>query len=346
MLLFWGGIAMKRTTVLGAIAAAGGALTYANYRKESREAALRIRSGRRMIDSPNGPIEIGESGVGPAVLMIHGAGGGFDQGLDVARAFVGDGYRIIAPSRFGYLATRMPSDASPEAQADAYVRVLDALELERVPVIAISAGGPSAIQFCLRHPDRCSALVLIVPLAFAPDRGEDRRLSATIAMLLNTLLRSDFLFWAATKVARSELVETILGTPASVYSKAAPEVRQAVDQTLQHLLPISKRAKGLVSDSVVASTLTRYALEKIEVPTLAISCEDDGYRTYEAARYTALQIRDGRFIGYSSGGHLLVGHDEEVRTEIRSFLSECLVPTRKTTAVDEAVVLAHAEALV
>ena len=46
------------------------------------------------IDSPDGPIEFAEAGDGPAVLLIHGAGGGFDQGLDLGDTFLGDGYRV------------------------------------------------------------------------------------------------------------------------------------------------------------------------------------------------------------------------------------------------------------
>ena len=34
--------------------------------------------------------------------------------------------------------------------------------------IGVSAGAPSAMQFALRHRDRCSALVLAVPLAYPP----------------------------------------------------------------------------------------------------------------------------------------------------------------------------------
>jgi 2-hydroxy-6-oxonona-2,4-dienedioate hydrolase len=48
-----------------------------------------------------GPIEYGERGTGIPLLSIHGAGGGFDQGLANVAEFIGDGFRIIAPSRFG-----------------------------------------------------------------------------------------------------------------------------------------------------------------------------------------------------------------------------------------------------
>jgi 2-hydroxy-6-oxonona-2,4-dienedioate hydrolase len=106
--------------------------------------------------------------------VIHGAGGGFDQGLELAQPLIDAGFRVIAVSRFGYLRTPMPAVASPEAQADAHACLLEALKIERTAVIGGSADAPSAMQLCLRHPERCSALVLLFPMAFAPNRTQAR----------------------------------------------------------------------------------------------------------------------------------------------------------------------------
>jgi pimeloyl-ACP methyl ester carboxylesterase len=48
-------------------------------------------------------------------------------------------------------------------QADAFVQLLDHLGIDKVVVVGISAGAWSSLQFAVRHPDRCRALVL--PLA-------------------------------------------------------------------------------------------------------------------------------------------------------------------------------------
>lgn len=73
---------------------------------------MALTIGSRMLETSVGPIEYAEVGEGPPVLVIHGAGGGFDQGLDLAEDLVRNGFRVIAPSRFGYLRTPLPKDGS------------------------------------------------------------------------------------------------------------------------------------------------------------------------------------------------------------------------------------------
>lgn len=71
------------------------------------------------------------------LLMIHGSGGGHDQGMAFARPFSSEGMRVIAVSRFGYLGAPLPADASPAAQADANICLLDALGVDRAAVIGV-----------------------------------------------------------------------------------------------------------------------------------------------------------------------------------------------------------------
>jgi len=89
---------------------------------------------------------------------------------------------------------------------------------------------------------------------------------------------------------------------------------------LEHILPIAPRQAGLLNDASVISSLERFDLERIALPTLAISAADCLYGTFEGARYTAEHVPGARFIGYPTGGHLCVGHQEEFASEIAAFL--------------------------
>jgi len=305
--------------VVPASLAVAGALVYRRYRRDLKAARARIASGSKLVNTPSGLIEFADVGTGAPVLVIHGAGGGFDQGLEFARPLLDAGFRVIAPSRFGYLRTPLPADASPMAQADAHASLLDALQIEKVAVVGVSAGSPSAMQLCLRHPERCVALVLAVPLVYSGAPAGTPP-SALREFLINTAISSDFIFWAMSKLARNTMFRTVLGTPPKDVEHAAAEEQARVIEVLEHIEPVSMRKKGLQNESAVARSLSRYDLEHLQVPTLVSSIEDCLYNTYPGARYTAENIPGARFLGYPTGGHLAVGHETELWSEVRQFL--------------------------
>jgi pimeloyl-ACP methyl ester carboxylesterase len=317
--------ALRIALMLAGVVVAGFALlTYRIYRRDIHRAYERITTGSRIAETRCGPIEYATAGEGPPVLSVHGAGGGFDQGLEIAEPLVRAGYRVIAMSRFGYLRTPLPLDASAAAQADAHACLLDALNIQRAAVVGTSAGGPSSLQFALRHPDRTAALVLIVPAAYAPRANEAASVVTPpgVPFLFESALRSDFLFWAMGKVARDLFIRGILGTPPEVVRRAAADEQARVARFMERILPIVPRQPGLINDAIVCSALPRYELEQISAPTLAIGTADDLYGTFDGARYTAEQVPQGRFVGYPSGGHMLVGHDAEAKSEVVTFLKE------------------------
>ena len=294
--------------------AAASAAVYARFQSDLREARARASAGAQIAQTRCGPIEYQQAGQGVPLLVVHGAGGGHDQGMAFAGALASRGVRVIAISRFGYLGTPLPADASPAAQADASVCLLDALRVPRAAVVGVSAGGLSAAQTAIRHPDRVMALALVVPLAYTP-QGAARRPSRA-DRLLDWLVGSDFVFWAGMHVARDQMIARVLGTPPAVVEDASPQEQAKVQAMLDAILPVSERADGLRNEAWQATHLQPYALERIRVPTLIISARDDGYGTYANAEYLAPRIAGARFIGYERGGHMLVGHGDEVEREL------------------------------
>jgi len=143
---------------------------------------------------------------------------------------------------------------------------------------------------------------------------------ATEAVLMR-LVGSDFLFWAAMHLAPNQVTKMVLATPPEQVSAASPNEQARVAALLASILPVSRRAQGLQADSVMGRSLRPYALGAVQAPTLIISTRDDGYKTFEGAQYTADRIADSKFIGYESGGHLWVGHDDELRAEILKLLN-------------------------
>lgn len=88
--------------ILGLIALAfivlGTTLAYSQYRRDLSDARERLARGSHLVQTSCGAIEYSQEGNGKTVLSIHGAGGGWDQGLLIS-PFLGEGFRVIAPSR-------------------------------------------------------------------------------------------------------------------------------------------------------------------------------------------------------------------------------------------------------
>ena len=305
---------------LGLVCAAG--LIGWRFNRDLAIATARAAQGGVLLSTRCGPIDYQEAGAGVPLLVVHGSGGGHDQGMAFAGTLARHGVRVIAMSRFGYLRTPMPADASAAAQADAHVCLLDALGIGRAAVMGGSAGAPSSLQMAIRHPDRVSALILLVPLAYKPPTQADSAppMPAWVEATMMRLIGSDFLFWAALHVARDQVIKVVLATPPELLATASPEERARVNAMLDNILPVSMRAQGLRSDSSVGKHLAPSPLESVHVPTLVVSARDDGYGTYASAQYTASRIAGAKFVGFDHGGHVWVGHDEEVMAEIRRLL--------------------------
>ncbi|MHB8883599.1 MAG: alpha/beta fold hydrolase [Methylovirgula sp.] len=193
--------------VLLGVALAAGAAAYVAYRRDVTRIRSRLAVGSHIYATAAGPIECADTGQGPPVLVIHGAAGGYDQGLLIAQMNFGANVRVIAPSRFGYLRTPFPPDASPAAQADAHAALLDALGIDEVVVLGFSAGGRSAIQLALRHKEKVRALIIESLVMAAPFRIPDLNRVGIGRMLLQLAKAVvDFPYWLAIHIAPSLMV--------------------------------------------------------------------------------------------------------------------------------------------
>ena len=119
-----------------------------------------LQDGSTVVATALGPVEYATLGDGRPLLYLHGPLGGFDQILGVLRAQYGNAgpeFRAIIPSRPGYLRTPLSTGRTPAEQADAMAALLGVLKVPRVAVVGGSDGGPAALMFAARHPERCSA---------------------------------------------------------------------------------------------------------------------------------------------------------------------------------------------
>ncbi len=107
----------------------------------------------------------------------------------------------------------------------------------------------------------------------------------------------------------------------------AADVRQAG----LSVLPSSRRANGMVFDTYFGNQeINHYPLEQVNTPTLVISAVDDPAALHENARTLAARIPYARLVAVPDGGHLMLGHTQEVKQEITQFLRDNVLELKKS----------------
>jgi pimeloyl-ACP methyl ester carboxylesterase len=297
--------------VLVVAAAVFSALVLSAYWRDIRSARARVgKIPSKVYESKYGDIEYLIAGEGPTVLISHGVTGGIDQGMQLAGGEFdqfGKGYRFLYVSRFGYLKSALPENASARLQAAAYKELLDHLGGGKIFVYGNSAGAPSAMWFAADYSDRTRGLIL--SSSAVPQKEPPAPPPAMI-------FRSDFVYWAIVKAAPSMLLDIFV--PKSI--RLTPEERSFfIKNAFEWALPVSVRSQGILFDNGVSTpSVNEVPFEKIMVPTLIVHAVDDPAPPIEGAREIARRVANSRLVELD-GGHLLVRHD--IRPVVRQFLS-------------------------
>ncbi|MCB1368491.1 MAG: alpha/beta fold hydrolase [Rhodobacteraceae bacterium] len=296
-----------------------GIAVYLFYARDIAAVTARLAQDARYGDTRFGQIEYADAGSGPVALAIHGAGGGFDQGMVLARGFGPGGYRFIAPSRFGYLGSALPDDPSTAAQADAFVDLLDGLGIDKVTVLAMSGGVPPALQLAERYPDRVTALVFLSSAPFTPLATQQNDLPIPI-WLYQWLFRADLAFWILQRLLPGQL-EAAFDMPSDARATLPAGEIAFADDMMAAFLPVSRRQPGLGNEGAAIDPEARHDLAAIRAPVLVVHASDDGINPVSIAEYIAGKVPGAELLITPSGGHLLLGHHGDIRRAIADFLT-------------------------
>lgn len=290
----------------------------AAYLWDMNRAYERVRAKGTVIPSPYGDIEYTEGGSGPPVLVIHGSGGGYDQGELMVRAVLGERFRWITPSRFGYLRSTFRDGATFDDQAHAYAYLLDRLGVKKVAIVALSHGGPSALLFAVLHPERVSSLTLI-SAGVASSIGQNQAQANQKGDMLMTIFKHDPLYWAISKLFKRKFME-LMGASDAVIAGLTPEQRELVGQIIDYMNPASLRSAGAAFDN--KAMMPNERISKIRAPTLIFHATDDTLQLFHNANYAASTIPGARLVPFERGGHLLISVEQ---TAIRSIMQKHIV---------------------
>jgi pimeloyl-ACP methyl ester carboxylesterase len=275
------------------------------------------------ISTAMGDVEYAEFGQGPAVIALHGAMGGYDQSLILARMIGDEGYRYIAVSRPGYLRTPLGKGTTPEAQADLCAALLNKLGIDSAVVMAVSGGGPCAIHFALRHKDKCKGLVLVstcgervdTPIPFGFKMMMFLIRLPGFAKRMEQKAMANINMAAARSIPDSDLRERTLNDP-----DTGPLFKALLMSTWDRM---PQRVPGTKIDINISRTCD-YPLEQIAAPTLIVHGTADKLVPYEQhAKTLASRIAGAELLSIDGGEHVSIfTHRETVKPRVAGFLKE------------------------
>jgi pimeloyl-ACP methyl ester carboxylesterase len=296
-------------------AAAFVAFTYPGCHRELQSKTARLLAGSDILKTEQGDIEYAVQGEGAPVLSLHGAGGGYDQGLWAARMTFGDDYKIVSVSRYGYLRSPIPGSPSIKAQAALYANLLDHLHIQKAIVLGSSAGGPSATQFANDYPARASALILLSAVSEPSVPGDK---PASYVGMIHLIQRSDYAYWLVAKFTQP-MILNLMGIPADVYAKLTPVQKQLSQEMLDTMHPMTPRYPGTVNDGEMIQREAA-STDTLSAPTLILHARDDSLVSYHHAEHAHESIKGSRLVLFNAGGHGLLPQMIEVRRIIKEFL--------------------------
>lgn len=189
--------------------------------------------------------------------------------------------------------------------------VVDSAGVERFSLLGLSQGGPVAIAYAARHPERVAALLLYGTYARGKLHREPARQSKEEAETLISLTR---LGWGRPNPAFRRLFTTLFIPGGSDKQLAWFDELQQVSCSPEH----AARARALRYDLDVtdlAATLT--------TPTLVLHARDDALVPFDEGRHLAALIPHAKFVSLDSANHILLENEPawaEFRSELRAFL--------------------------
>ncbi|MCW9706117.1 alpha/beta fold hydrolase [Fodinibius salsisoli] len=189
--------------------------------------------------------------------------------------------------------------------------VVDALNIDKFPLLGISQGAAVSIAYAAKHPEKVSHLILYGGYA----RGRfNRGLSPEQKMEAETLINVIRTGWGQENPAFRQLFTTLLIPGGTKEQKdwlnelarisASPESAATMERAFYHI-DVSDLAKD------------------ISIPTLILHAKQDAGIPFEESRILATLIPEARLITLGSKNHILLEKEpawERFLTEVRSFI--------------------------
>jgi pimeloyl-ACP methyl ester carboxylesterase len=284
------------------------------YFYSRRKLRTGLASQSKIIQTSAGPVEYIDAGQGPVVVHMHGMLGGYDH-WKWCQFLMKAGFKVIVPSRPGYLRTPLSNGKTPAEQATMLAALLDALQIDQVALYAYSQGGNSSLEFAMAYPERCWGLILFSAVTYPiPEAAKN-------LPYMRLLMSSDFLLWLLKPV----LLPWIMAQA----KKALPENVQQNENDLAGIREVfsaffqaSLRGQGLINDFINTADWPGLPLNRLAIPTLIMQGGKDIFARPGDSILAARTIPGAHYLFLEEAGHeAIITCIDQIQPEVLGFLN-------------------------
>jgi len=300
--------------------------------KRWKKSASKVMDDGEVMETAIGKIHYTLSGKGPVLFFMHGGPGGIDQG-SMLDYLIQEGYSLLVVSRPGYLRTPFVP-LSYEEQVDQYVELLDKLAIDKVVAMGYSAGGPLALNFANKYPERTHALVMEAGVSTVYEDPSEEVMESFWGRLFTNNRIQDFLSWITVisiKIAFKTIFKSIIGIETLLDKEGIKKFTELVSndkerrmwlkKILGSTVPMSIRKQGLIHDVELLTSIEKIPVDNINVKSLLVYSKEDNDVKWLNAEYLKTNLKDFELL-VTHGGHMMwVGEDmDKIKSKRIEFL--------------------------
>ncbi|MEC1260968.1 alpha/beta hydrolase [Bacillus swezeyi] len=268
-------------------------------------------------------IEYSLIGEGKPILVMHGGHSNCHEEFGYQSLYE-NGFSIITPTRAGYGRTSKEIGAELKLACYYYMKLLDELKVEKVHVLAMSAGGPSGIYFAAKYPDRVESLILqsavtkewLIPKDIEYKVGNImfRPPVEKAAWKLISALNNRFPQWIFKKMISSFTTLSV--------DQAMLKINEGDIEEMRKMNNRQRSGRGFLIDLKNIDEISIRHLGMISCPVLIMYCQHDRLVPNEHAYHAQEHIPLSELYEADAWGHLIwLGKEADtVSRKVISFL--------------------------
>ncbi|PMC34316.1 alpha/beta hydrolase [Bacillus sp. UMB0899] len=269
-------------------------------------------------------IEYSIIGKGVPILVFHGGHSNCYEEFGY-KALIEKGFSLITPSRPGYGATSKEIGESLLIACKFYRKLLDYLNIKKVHILAISAGGPTGIYFAATYPEYAHTLILQSAVTKEWLTPADKEYKV-----------ANIIFRPKTEKFTWKLISMINNAfPQFIFKQMFPSFstltfKEAIDKidmtdidAIRKMNNRQRSGNGFMIDVVQVNEASTEILQAINCPTLILHSKHDGSVPLEHPYFAHEKIPFSKMTLLDTWGHLIwLGKSgEETDKKLIEFLT-------------------------